>query len=954
MVLHLAWYLWVAIFVMMDIIRPKPKLENARPAGLGDFNFPTATEGRVVPLIWGRVEIKGPNVVWYGGFLQQPRTQRQKTGIFSSQSVVIGYKYYVGMHFALCRGVVGALIGIKLNDRLVTLGRVGTGVFDIAAPNALGGEDLGQGGIEGAGYFYSGAATDAQNAYMQSQLGANIPAFRGTCQYVFEGGYVGTSTSIPPISFIVERIPDGLGLAAYHPGAERVNLYDANPMNVAYEILTDSDWGLHISTSLVDTVNFQEAAVTLHNEGNGFSLVLDREMEAVELLKEIERQIDGLFYFDKFLGQWKVVLDRFDYDEADLLLVDSSNLVELAHYSRATWEETTNQVNLKFQMRSDNFREAYAMAQDMANYTIQGGAVSVEVVYPGVKDAPLANRLAWRDLRTLSYPLAKAEIVVNRTLYQLIPGSAFKFTHERLGVENMIMRVTRVDYGQLGQGQIRISCVEDVFSVTGGAFGDPPSSGWVDPSANPGVLTAENILAFEAPRQLVAQDTWRNTLATRIWHGARNPGGGTTLLVPYYRTGSSRPLTGDFTEDEQQITAFALAGSLQSDLPAYFASAVRPSTDHFHIVNNDPDDLSSLDNSGGPSAVEDLGNIAYIDGEFIGYEELKVTTTTKVDKLYRGLFHTAPKAHAAGTRVWLLGQTGGNLTGLTLTSGHDEVDTRLYGRNRLGVYTAVDPPTLEFSIQNIAKVPLAPRDPVLDIVYAPATASLDTSHAGHGSGDNNRGIYAQATPRDWHQDNVHADMYLSSEYLDDNPEFDFALVVGSATTTPVTYVMVSAGIPATIDDPEAYLTRNSVIKALGAGVQIPATAQLQVTARHTVDAVEYTNPVKMLHDFTLTSALQGADLIFGAFAAAGSTGVTFGETGTYAFDIHYALPSSGIVESNVNSGGWTTLIGAAATTGNLSLTASDVVQLRFSVVPAADQFFDIAGPTEVGYGVLLH
>jgi hypothetical protein len=241
-----------------------------------------------------------------------------------------------------------------------------------------------------------------------------------------------------------------------------------------------------------------------------------------------------------------------------------------------------------------------------------------------------------------------------------------------------------------------------------------------------------------------------------------------------------------------------------------------------------------------------------------------------------------------------------------------------------------------------------------ETVYAPATTSLDTSHAGHGSGDNNRGIYAQATPRDWHQDNVHADMYLGSEYLDDVPEFDFVLLVGTATTDVVTYVMVSAGIPATIADPEAYITRNSVIKALGAGVQIPATAQLQVTARHTVDSVEYTNPVKMLFDFALTSALQGADLIFGAFVAAGSTGVTFGETGTYAFDIHYALPSSGIVESNVNSGGWTTLIGAAATTGNLSLTAGDVVQLRFSVVPAADQFFDIAGPTEVGYGVLLH
>lgn len=37
---------------------PKPTLE--------DFDFPTAEEGRPVPVVFGEVWITGPNILWYG------------------------------------------------------------------------------------------------------------------------------------------------------------------------------------------------------------------------------------------------------------------------------------------------------------------------------------------------------------------------------------------------------------------------------------------------------------------------------------------------------------------------------------------------------------------------------------------------------------------------------------------------------------------------------------------------------------------------------------------------------------------------------------------------------------------------------------------------------------------------------------------------------------------------
>ena len=42
------------------------------PASLEDFNFPTAEPGRPVPVIYGTVLMRAPNVVWYGDLSNQP------------------------------------------------------------------------------------------------------------------------------------------------------------------------------------------------------------------------------------------------------------------------------------------------------------------------------------------------------------------------------------------------------------------------------------------------------------------------------------------------------------------------------------------------------------------------------------------------------------------------------------------------------------------------------------------------------------------------------------------------------------------------------------------------------------------------------------------------------------------------------------------------------------------
>jgi len=50
--------------VISAMLAPKPP--EPRAAAIGDFDVPTADQDRAIPVIFGRVWVTGPNVVWYG------------------------------------------------------------------------------------------------------------------------------------------------------------------------------------------------------------------------------------------------------------------------------------------------------------------------------------------------------------------------------------------------------------------------------------------------------------------------------------------------------------------------------------------------------------------------------------------------------------------------------------------------------------------------------------------------------------------------------------------------------------------------------------------------------------------------------------------------------------------------------------------------------------------------
>lgn len=54
----------LAIQVVAYIIMPKPK--TPKPEAARDLESPTAEAGRPVPVVFGTVTVKGPNILWFG------------------------------------------------------------------------------------------------------------------------------------------------------------------------------------------------------------------------------------------------------------------------------------------------------------------------------------------------------------------------------------------------------------------------------------------------------------------------------------------------------------------------------------------------------------------------------------------------------------------------------------------------------------------------------------------------------------------------------------------------------------------------------------------------------------------------------------------------------------------------------------------------------------------------
>lgn len=655
MAFFLTFLLFVGSIIIGELLRPKPTFTNAKPAGLGDFTFPTATAGRPIPVIWGTAKLLSPNVIWYGNLFTVPIIEivkYKKNFKTRKKRVVVGHRYFIDMHMALCHGPIDSLGTVFVQDRAAFSG---TGSIDL--PDFFGGKDKG-GGLGGGGTvnLLVGNDTDPVSTIIDTNIGQPpTPGFRRVANVFLNNFEIGNDQFVDPFNFTVVRIPTGLGSTTPNITNNFGNA-DANPAEVIFELLTEHTWGAGMSPGLIDLVNFKAVADTLASESFGISLIWDSKRTIEDMIQDILGQIDAVLFNDIVTGLFTLTLIRDDLDIPSLLVLDQDNISSLESFSRGALDETVNEVKVVY--TGEGFASKTAQAHELANFNMQGeDVVSSTFQFPGINDSFRAADVAFRELRSLSFPLARIKIKVNRQAFNLRPGDAFKFTWPPLGIVDLVMRVNGVNYGTLDQGFITLDATQDIFTLGNTIWAEPQPTDWIEPVNDPAAAAFED--AFSAPFHIVREEfsefgflSEESNMAGTVMSPFTEDTLGYQILTRDPPDGFS--LTGD--------TDFPTpTGTITNDYVATEATAGGDGIDNTAtLVITNTSRMQFLEPASAVDILQGAFNLMFVDdidlqaGEIMSFETFvdNLDGTFTLNGVHRGMMDTTPKTHLAGVRVW--------------------------------------------------------------------------------------------------------------------------------------------------------------------------------------------------------------------------------------------------------------------------------------------------------------
>ena len=919
--------LWAVTFTLSQILTPDPELEDAIPRTIDDFNFPTATEGRVVPLSWGTDRLKGPNVIWYGGLRIEKLEEKVQVNLFKKEKVTIGFRYYVGMQLAICHGPA-ILKAIWVGDEKIWEGTQSTDgpiELTIGAPVRAAGSGIGsliEYAPSGIFYFHTGSKTQAKDTYL-NQHQSPCPAYRGLCYGVWQGGFVGDSPSVKPWSFEIERIPTGLG-----GSDEVINGADCNPMHMAYEILTDPSWGYGYPASDVDVTDLQTQAATLKSEGNGISLFLTNQKNATAMLQEIEKQTDGHFRIDPATGKWKCVLVRDGYSLVGLKEANVSNVKEVIEYTRGSWEGTLNIVRVAYKRRANDYVEGFAPAQDSANMQVQGRRVPGTFSYVGVRDDALANKIAWREIRARSYPFAKVRMKVDRTFWDSFVGEVILLTwvFENFSVQDLPFRIIRIDLGDSETPEIMVDAVQDVFSWTAASFADSDSTSWELPVTNLIPFPATDQLGFESPYAFQRRD--EDTSEGRIWLAGVSPGRAEAGYEVFQRNASGTP-TGDY------VSAGIIGGFMQD-------GELDGSIDNDDVTIDVLTDLAftKILTASNTEVGEYLYNLFLVGEEMIACTgATEITGGLRLTGCLRGFCDTAQANHSDQDKVYFLG-TGGELT-TTVFDPTYNVDLKLLPFSSVGNKVADDDAgitVLAIDLDTRARKPYPPTFIDWNSSQYPATVDITSD------------VVVDFNRRDYRILNEYSQHHVDAATI--NGDFP-----ANNDTKYRLYLYDGASVVYTGDwNAGAATLTMEFVKILRYLDGLPTTLKMGVHTKHTYSAVDYEADQDVVWSASVTASVYDNDFWLGVLSPSTPSNVwTAPDTGTYAFTIGSSI--AGDVEARINGGSWVQVIASGNTNGNLAgVTASDTIEVQHLDSASSDEVLltiDSPSSSEDALGVIV-
>ena len=408
-----------------------------------------------------------------------------------------------------------------------------------------------------------------------------------------------------------------------------VPLLGMNPAHVLYDTVTASDMQGE-PVALINDASFRAAADQLYAEGLGICTYYDYEETIEDFQERILRIIGGALTFSREHGEYYLDLIRPTADPDSLTTITSDDIISIT-LEPTTITEQVNEVIVEWFDVENCKKRSTPPVQSRGAVHAAGRPIPETIKYPEIAIESLAMRLAARDLAAMSTPLSKVTLTTNRRgdIWKLRPGLKARIQAPEEGVTDMTIVVGDIEYGTLKDGNIKITGVQDVYSM--------PETTYVT------VQPSQAAPVYQPP------------------------------VAPLFQ----RLIEAPYVEVVANLSAADLA-VFPDDSGAIMAMAVEPSSGLNYSLYSAPAGVE-LDETGSgewcPSAliVEAAG---YLDASFTmtaasGLELVEVGSwalwddeIVRVDAidqdaltvtLGRGCADTVPWQHAAGSRIWFCG-----------------------------------------------------------------------------------------------------------------------------------------------------------------------------------------------------------------------------------------------------------------------------------------------------------
>ncbi len=408
--------------------------------------------------------------------------------------------------------------------------------------------------------------------------------------------------------------------------ANFVGTFDINPAHIIRECLTNRVWGIGVAESNIDDLSFTKAADMLYDEKMGMSIKWTDSTSINEFVDNIKEHINAQLYLDRVTNKWKLYLIRDDYDVADLISLDESNIRNL-DFERRTLAECVNSVTVTYWDR-ERAKDSTVTVQDIARIAQQGGVISQSIDYKGFTNSDLASRVSLRDLKTLSSTLASVSFDVDESFSEAWhEGMPFKLSDESYGLSEAVMRIRTIKRGDGINNTVYVEAIEDSFSS--------PMQSVIEyvPPITSGDSTAKNAtsIAFEVPYIELVEQYGQDEVDAKLSNYTELGYVGMAAIRPNNQhVNASLYVDAGAGYDERTTLDFCPSASLNTNIGYMDSSFEIQSVAEFELL--------------------EVNHRIQINDEIMAF--VSFDTATNMLTVKRGCFDNVPQKHAAGSKIF--------------------------------------------------------------------------------------------------------------------------------------------------------------------------------------------------------------------------------------------------------------------------------------------------------------